>query len=182
MPTLRIYQENENLMHFVTITVIEWIDIFTNKEYFKIITDSLKYCRKNKGLLLYEYVIMTNHIHLIVAAKDGHKLSQIISDFKKYTSREIFKLLAKDNRKYILGLIKTSYYKKKGYENQVWQRENFPEAIDTEGFFESKVNYIHNNPVKKGYIEKPEDCIYSSAKDRILGERGVIKLDDYDAL
>jgi len=181
MPTLRIDQENENMMHFVTITVIEWIDILTNKEYFKIITNSLKYCRKNKGLLLYEYVIMTNHIHLIIAAKESYKLSQIISDFKKHTSREILKLLAKDNRKYILGLLKTSYYKKKDYENQIWQRENFPEPIETENFFESKVNYIHYNSVKKDYVEKPEDWVYSSAKDRILGKSGVIKLDDYDA-
>ncbi|MCK4553454.1 transposase, partial [Candidatus Parcubacteria bacterium] len=91
MPTKRINQENENEMHFLTLTIIEWIDIFTKPEYFKVIIDSLKYCRKNKGLKLYEYVIMTNHIHLIVKAEQGYKLSQIISDFKKYTTREILK-------------------------------------------------------------------------------------------
>src|SRR3989338_1144865 len=105
MPSLRINRENENVTNFLTITVIEWIDIFTKPEYFKIITDSLKFCRKNKGLLLYEYVIMTNHLHLIAQARENNKLSQIISDFKKYTTVQIFKKLGFDNRKYILTLI-----------------------------------------------------------------------------
>ena len=75
-------------------------------QYFQIIIDSLKYCQKNKGLLLYEFVIMTYNLHLIAKAKKGNKLSQIISDFKKHTTREIFKELEKDNRKYILNLRK----------------------------------------------------------------------------
>ncbi|MCK5413467.1 MAG: transposase, partial [Candidatus Pacebacteria bacterium] len=89
MPPKRINQENENEVHFLTITIIEWIDIFTKPEYFQIIAESLKYCRKNKGLLLYEFVVMTNHIHLIAKAKEDNKLSQIINDFKKHTTREI---------------------------------------------------------------------------------------------
>lgn len=75
-------QENENITHFLTLTIIEWIDIFTKPKYFHIIIDSLKYCRKNKGLLLYEFAIMTNHLHLIAKAAEECKLSQIISDFK----------------------------------------------------------------------------------------------------
>ena len=73
MPPKRINQENENLNHFLTITIIEWIDIFTKPQYFQIIIDSLKYCQKNKGLLLYEFIIMTNHIHLIARAKEKYK-------------------------------------------------------------------------------------------------------------
>jgi len=178
MPTLRVAQENENRMHFVTLTVIEWIDIFTKPEYFKVIIDSLKYCRKNKGLLLYEYTIMSNHLHLIVRAKEGHRLSQIISDFKKHTTREIIKLLEKDNRKYILNLIRNSYSKKEGYDNQIWQRENYPEVIFSEKFFVEKLNYIYKNSVKKEYVDKPEDWVYCSARNRILNDNKIIELDD----
>ena len=106
MPTTRINYENENQTHFLTITIIEWIDIFTKPQYFQIIIDSLKYCQKNKWLLLYEFVIITNHLHLIVKAEEGNKLFQIISDFKKHTTREILKELEKDNRRYILNLRK----------------------------------------------------------------------------
>ena len=178
MPPVRIHSENENLTHFLTITIIEWIDIFTKPQYFKIIIDSLRYCRENKGLLLYEFVIMANHIHLIARAKEENKLSQIISDFKKHTTREILKELEKDNRRYILNLIKNSFAKKKDYQNQIWQRENYPEVITSEKFLFQKTNYAYNNPVKKGYVAKPEDWIYSSARNRILNDNDIIELDN----
>ena len=178
MPPIRIKNEDENLTHFLTITTIEWIDIFTKPQYFQIIVDSLKYCRDNKGLLLYEFIIMTNHIHLIVKAKEGNKLSQIISDFKKHTTREILKELEEDNRRYILNLIKNSFAKKKNYQNQIWQRENYPELITSEKFIFQKANYIYNNPVKRGYVIKLEDWRYSSARNRILNNNSIIELDN----
>lgn len=178
MPPIRIKQENENLTHFLTITIIEWIDIFTKPQYFQIIIDSLKYCRENKGLLLYEFAIMTNHLHLIARAKAGSKLSQIISDFKKHTTREILRELEKDNRKYILNLIRNSFAKKKDCQNQIWQRENYPEAIESEKFLFQKTDYIYGNPVRKKYVAKQEDWLYSSARNRILNDNSIIELDN----
>ncbi len=180
MPTNRINQGDEDLMHFVTMTIVEWIDIFTKPEYFRIIIDSLKYCQKNKGLYLYEYAIMTNHIHLIVQAHEGCLLSNIVRDFKRHTTKKILELLEKDNRKYILNLIKNSFSRKKGNEKQIWQRENFPEAIETEAFLNAKIDYIYYNPVKKEYVKKPEDWLYSSARNRILSDNSVIELDNYE--
>ncbi|TAN32770.1 transposase [Patescibacteria group bacterium] len=180
MPTPRINEAYENLTHFLTITVVEWIDIFTKREYFEAIAESLKFCRENKGLLLYEYVIMTNHLHLIVRAKEGFKLSQIISDFKKYTAREICKLLATDNRRYILNLLKNSFSKKEGYQNQLWQRENYAEPMTSGKFLDEKITYIYNNPVKKGFVAKSEDWLYSSARNRILGDHSILRVDDLE--
>jgi REP element-mobilizing transposase RayT len=74
--------------HFITCTVVDWIDIFTRKIYKDIVISSLDYCIKEKGMLLFGYVIMSNHIHLIVQSKDG-KLSDLIRDFKKFTSKNI---------------------------------------------------------------------------------------------
>ena len=150
------------------------MDIFTKPQYFQIIIDSLKYCQKNKGLLLCEFVIMTNHIHLIARAKEKYKLSQIISDFKKHITREILKELEKDNRRYILNLIKNSFSKKKDYQNQIWQRENYPEPVINEKFLNEKIKYIYNNPVKKEYVAKQEDWFYSSARNRILNDNSII--------
>lgn len=180
MPSPRINSEYENLTHFITLTVIEWIDIFTKSEYYEAIVKSLAYCRENKGLLLYEYVIMTNHLHIIARAKEGHKLSQIISDIKKHTTREIFKLLQTDNRHYILNLLKHSFDKKEGYETQVWQRENYPEVILSGKFLQEKITYLYNNPVKRGFVAKPEEWQYSSARNRILGDNLIIKSDELE--
>jgi len=180
VPTPRIHKDNENLTHFITITTIEWLDIFTKKEYFDILINCLKFCRKKLGLLLYEFVFMTNHVHLIVAAKEGYKLSQIISSFKQFTSKEIMGILKNDNRKYILVLLEKSFSKKKDIRRQIWQRENWPEAIETEKFLDQKINYMYNNPVVKGYVEKPEDWIYSSARNRALEDGGIIEIDSWE--
>jgi len=179
MPTVRIINEHENDPHFLTLTVIEWIDVFTGEDYFKIIINTLKYCQENLDLLLYDYVIMTNHLHLIVAANQNHKLSEIIAAFKKFTTKEIYKLLAKDNRKYILWLLKNSYSKKKDSQSQLWQRENFPKLIESDEFLAQKADYIHQNPIIKGYAIKPEDWKYSSARNRYLNDESVIAVENY---
>ena len=113
-------------------------------------------------------------------AKNNYCLSRIIADFKRHATKEILNLLEQDRRRYILNLIKNSFSRKKDVENQIWQRENFPEAIETEKFLNQKVDYIYHNPVKKSYVSKPEDWLYSSAKNRILGDQSIIRVDDYE--
>jgi len=62
--------------------------VFTRKSYKDVIIDCLDFCIKNKGMILYGYVIMSNHIHLIIQSRDG-KLSDLIRDFKKFTAKRI---------------------------------------------------------------------------------------------
>jgi REP element-mobilizing transposase RayT len=79
---------NKKEIHFVTFAVVEWVDVFTRKEYRDIIMESLKFCQKEKGLLLHGWCIMSNHIHLIASAKNEN-LSEILRDFKKFTSKQM---------------------------------------------------------------------------------------------
>ena len=174
MPTPRINKENKNKIHFLTFTTIEWIDVFTKPKYFSLIINTFKHCQKNQGLFLYGFVIMTNHLHCLVSAKESYCLENIVASFKKFTTSQIKKLLEKDNRRYIPALIKTSYAKNKNNSFQIWQRENYPEIIESEKFFLQKLNYIHNNPVKKEYVSKPEDWLYSSARNYLLDDNSVI--------
>lgn len=163
MPSVKIHNENENFPHFLTFTIIEWIDIFTSEKYFDVLLNVMKYCKDNLGLEVYAYVFMTNHIHVIWKAKDGYSLSKIVQSFKRQTTKEIKKLILSDSRKYIAGLIKTSKYKRSSF--QVWQENNYPEVIETGRFLKTKLDYIHNNPVKKGLVSKPEFWTYSSASN-----------------
>lgn len=179
MPIPKINKENKNQMYFLTLTTIEWIDIFTKPGYLNILIDSLKFCCKNKGLLIYEYVFITNHIHLILQAKEGFALDEIIRDFKRHTTREIVKTLKDDNRKYILRLINTSLSKNSEDSCQIWQSGNYPEIIETEKFLNQKIDYIHNNPVVKKYVEKPEDWVHSSANYRLAGKESLLELEEY---
>jgi putative transposase len=175
MPSLRITSENQGKIHFMTLTCVAWLDIFTSRKYFELLLDSLKYCQKSKSLTLYEYVFMTNHIHLICSVSKG-LLSQVVSDFKKYTTREVYKMISSDNRDYLLWVLRNSYQKDR--EGQLWQSNNYPEIVEGEQFYNIKQNYIYNNPVEKGYVEKPEDWLYTSARNRIKSDNTLINLEN----
>ena len=180
MPVPKIHAEDENKPHFLTFTTIEWIDVFTKPEYSQLLLESLKYCQKELGLFVYGYVFMTNHIHNIVQAKEGYKLSAIVQSYKRHTTKGIKKLVENDSRKYIKGLINTSFYKKDKNVFQIWQEYNYPEVIITEKFFLEKLNYVHNNPVKKEYVNNPQDWKYSSANFYLNGDTSIINVDKID--
>lgn len=71
-----------NIPHFFTLTLVKWIDLFSRKKYKKLIIDNLEFYQKNRSLIIYGYVIMTNHLHLIVSTLETLKLENIIRDFK----------------------------------------------------------------------------------------------------
>ena len=85
---------DQQLLHFVTLTIIDWIDLFTRPKYKHIVIDSLQHCQQSKGLQIYSFVIMPSHIHLIANCREGYRLENTIRDFKKYTSKEITKATA----------------------------------------------------------------------------------------
>jgi len=94
--------ENPDGVYFITFATVGWVDVFTRREYKDILIDSLQFCQKEKGLILFAYVIMTNHVHLIARSKDGFELSNIMRDFKKFTSKQVIKALdlnPKESRK-----------------------------------------------------------------------------------
>jgi len=80
-------------VYYVTDTVVDWVDIFSRPIYRHIVIESLQYCQKEKGLIIYSWVLMTNHMHMIVGRKGENKVSDILRDFKKFTSKEIIRTL-----------------------------------------------------------------------------------------
>ena len=164
---------DQNKGHYITATVVDWIDVFSRKVYKDCIIESLKYNIKNKKLIVYGFVIMSNHIHLIIQAEDGN-LSNILRDFKKFTSSTILKLIQAEpesRKEWMLERFKKAtktHSRNKNY--QFWQYGNHAEEIYTEKFLWSKLDYIHLNPVRAGIVHKAEDYIYSSAGNYINGK------------
>ena len=161
-------------MYFLTMTVVDWIDVFTREKYKKIITESLTYCQKEKGLIVFAYVIMSNHIHLIAMAKQGYNLTAIIRDFKVFTAKKIMRELhsSSESRKdWILLLLKAHAQNKnlKKQTSQFWQQGNHPIELYSNPVINQKLEYIHLNPVRAGWVELPEHYLYSSAKNYIKG-------------
>jgi REP element-mobilizing transposase RayT len=155
--------------YFLTMTVTGWIDVFISKNCKLLIMDSLKYCQENKGLVIFGYCLMSNHIHMIASVEGDYTLSEIIRDFKKYTSKAIINELK--NSPGIKKIWMLEYFKKEGMNNKkirnykFWQEGNHAEMIQSNKFFDEKLDYIHNNPVKELIVEKPEDYIFSSARN-----------------
>jgi REP element-mobilizing transposase RayT len=173
---------DQNLPHFLTATIVDWVDVFSRKSYRDCVIECLDYCIKNKGMILYSYVIMTNHIHMIVQSKEG-KLSDLIRDFKKYTSKTILEKIQSEpesRREWILErfqLATKSHIRNKNF--QFWQLGNHAEEIYSEKFMWSKIDYIHLNPVRAGLVEKAAHYLYSSASNYVYNE-GIIKIELVD--
>ena len=164
---------DQHAMHFLTVTVVGWVDLFTRKECKNIVVDSLKFCVLNKGLIIYSYVIMPSHLHLIVRSNEGSDgLSATIRDFKKFTSRNLIKWVLDnplESRKDWLKVV-FEYHAKYNSNNQsfqVWQPGNHPKILLHPKFTEQKLNYIHANPVVAGIVDLEEEYIYSSARNYI---------------
>jgi len=88
---------NPDGIYFVTFSVVNWIDVFVRQRYKDIIVESLKYCQENKGLEIFGWCLMSSHIHLIIRAKEGYNLSDILRDFKKFTSSRLIKSISDTN-------------------------------------------------------------------------------------
>ena len=153
--------------YFLTFQIVGWVDLFSRQEYRDIVIESLKYCQKEKGLNLFAYVIMSNHIHLLAQSEVGN-LSGFIRDFKNFTSKRFIDFIncEKESRSDWLKLVFTYHGKFKDNQKfQVWTHEKHAEHIYRLKFIEQKVNYIHNNPVRSGIVDNPEDYLYSSARN-----------------
>jgi putative transposase len=155
--------------YFLTLTVVGWIDVFTRKNHKITIIDSLRYCQKEKGLVIFGYCLMSSHLHLIVRAESNYSLSDILRDFKKFTSKAIIRQIVDETesrRDWLLEYFRNcgGNLKKKS-DFKFWQERNHPIEITSNKFFNEKLNYIHNNPVEELIVERPEDYFFSSARN-----------------
>ena len=155
--------------YFVTLTVVGWIDVFTRRNHKLLLVNSLKYCQENKVLAIYGWCLMPSHLHMIVSAEGSYALSEILRDFKKFTSKEIVKQIEEEpesRREWMLEyFFKTGRKLKRIKENKFWQDGNLAKEIYGNRFLEEKLDYIHHNPVEEMIVSKPEEYLFSSARD-----------------
>ena len=155
--------------YFITITTVGWIDVFTRLNQKQAVINALQYCQQNKGLEIYAYVIMSSHIHLLCKTTDGFILSDVIRDFKKFTSKKIIQTCLDEpesRREWMLAYFqKACEHLKREQHYKVWQDGYHAETIYSNSFIKQKVEYIHNNPVKDKIVSLPEDYYFSSARN-----------------
>jgi REP element-mobilizing transposase RayT len=161
-------------MHFLTMTTVGWIDVFSRQRYRDIILESLRFCQEKKGLTLYAYVIMTNHIHIIAQVDHPRGLSFTLGDFKQFTAKKIIQSIREEpeSRQDWLEIVMKYHanYNNNNREFQFWQQHNHPEYLYSPDFIWQKLNYIHQNPVRAGWVAEPQHYLYSSASNYTTGK------------
>lgn len=166
--------------HFVTFSVVGWVDVFSREVYKEILVSSLQYCQENKGMCLHAWVIMTNHVHLIISSK-GNSLAAIVRDLKKYTSKQIIAAIGRNTkesrREWMLNLF--------GYAGacngnnkiyQFWKQDYHPVELNTVEKTEQRFRYLHENPVRSGLVWEPWHYKYSSAVDYYTKGKGLLSV------
>jgi len=137
--------------------------------YKDIMLDSWRYCQKKKGMEFYGWCIMTSHIHMIIRSHQD-KMEYIMRDMKKYTSQKLKQAIknipGESRSEWMLRLMEEAgKANNQNKDFQLWQQGNHPVELTTLAIAHQKLDYIHNNPVEAGIVEKPEDYLYSSARD-----------------
>ena len=170
---------DQNKLHFISFATIHWIDVFTRPVYKDIVVDSLNYCIKNKGLEVYAWCIMPNHVHLIIGSQKENQ-SHIIRDLKKHTSKTIVRAVVdnpqESRKEWMLWMFERAGKRNANNQDfQFWQQHNQPIELSSNFLIEQKLNYIHNNPVEAGFAWEPQDYPYSSAID-YAGGKGMVEI------
>lgn len=163
-------------VYFVTFTTTDWLPIFINPEPTKILLDSLKFCIKEKYLRVHAYVIMPNHMHMIVfdSKFDNDRLQKTLAEFRRFTGNKLANYIDHNLAPSISAVIRSEQLKDRA--RQVWQPGWYAEGVVNETFINQKIDYIHDNPVRKGYVRLPEYWENSSASFWIRGYDGNIPI------
>ena len=172
---------NPDGIYFITFSVVKWIDVFTRNIYRETLLDSFRYCQKKKGLQIYAFVIMTNHVHMIISKVGDILLEDMMRDLKKFTSSKLINAI-KENIQESRKEWMLEIFSKEGIKNsnnthyQFWQQDNHPVELIDNNIIDQKLEYIHNNPIKQGFVVKPEHYPWSSISN-YRNETSLIKIE-----
>ena len=168
----------KNASYYLTLTVVNWVDVFTRKNHKKAVVDSLRYCIKNKGLNVYAWCLMSNHLHLVVNCDEPFQLSDVIRDFKRHIVKQVlFQIMnePESRREWLLREFKDAGLNSaRNKEYKFWKVGNHAIELYSQAFVWEKINYIHNNPVEEMFVRNQADWIYSSASNYWNGD-GILK-------
>jgi len=168
MPRGRYRFVGNDAPYFMTMTVNHWLPVFTRPETVEILLESWRYLRKHHDFRLHGYVVLENHLHLIAGSP---QIGTDIQRFKSYTARRIIDHLESSKAHGLLDLLALFKRRHKTQSiRQFWEEGSHPQRIECEAVMRQKLEYIHYNPVKRGFVDVPVHWRWSSARAYV--ERG----------
>lgn len=169
-------------VYFITATVVGWVDVFTRNMYRDILIDSFRFCQKNQGLQVHAWVLMPNHFHMICSFAENNDPGMVIKNIKSFTAIKIIDAIINNNREscknWMLDIFEENgRMNKSNFRFQFWQHENHPVLLDNAEKYDQRLNYLHENPVKAGFVHEPQDWLYGSGVDYYTSnQRGLLEL------
>ena len=168
-------------VYFVTSTVVGWADVFTRNIYRDILLDSFRFCQQHQGLQIHAWLLMPNHFHLICSCTKGNDLGMIIKNIKSFTAIKLIDAIINNEqesrKQWLLALFEQYGTKNKNnYRYQFWQHENHPVLLDNAKMCIQRLNYLHQNPVRSGFIVEPQHWLYSIAIDYTTNQKGLLSI------
>ena len=173
---------NRDGVYFVTATIVDWVDVFTRNEYRDILMDSFHFCQQYQGLKIYGWVLMTNHFHLIGSTTDEKGIGMVMWNIKSFTSMKLINAIIKNpkesRKEWMLDLFeKNGKQSKNNFHYQFWQRENHTILLDNDEInFAQRMQYLHESPIRSGYVKEPQEWKYSRAIDFYTNGKGLLTL------
>jgi len=176
----RYYIQDQHGIHFLTFTAVEWVDFFTRKEYKLIVVDSLNHCIEEKGFECFAWVLMSNHLHIVARANAPFRLSDVVRDMKKFTSKKIvatIETIPESRREWLLHKCEfaaQSTGRAKNYK--LWQDSNHAVCLEgNKDWLKQRIDYVHQNPVRQMIVSNAHEYLFSSAGD-YAGKQGLVKV------
>lgn len=166
-------------VYFITSTVVGFINIFSDKQASEIFVDCLRFYQERGDFILLAWVLMPNHFHLIAKKADSSNISEIIGGIKRYTARQIGLLRGIPELCSLIDRIRQAALSEPGKGTAVWKPRFDSYVIKSEDVLKQKIEYIHNNPVRKGLVKESWQWRYSSAA-AYIGKVGIDLPVDFD--
>jgi putative transposase len=153
----------EAAVYFITYSVVEWLPVFITEATCRIVTESLTFCHQQKHLRINAFVIMPTHLHMIVFDADfeHERLIRTLADFRKFTGRQLSDFCCNHFPRCFAETLRDEATADR--ERRFWQPSRHPEAIQTDSLWQQKLDYLHDNPRRKGLVRSPHDWRWSSA-------------------
>jgi len=153
----------EGAVYYVTFSVVQWLPVFISEAACRIVTNSLNFCHERKGLRTNAFVIMPTHVHAIVFHRDfdAATLASVVTDFRKFTGRQLSDHCAQHLPACFSDVLRESAGDDR--ERRFWRPTRHPEVLESEPFWRQKLDYLHENPVRKGLVRRAADWRFSSA-------------------
>ncbi len=163
---------------FVTTTVVNFTKVFVEDLYCDILINNIKYYQQQYGFIIFGYVIMPSHFHWIVRIQQKKgTISDVMRDIKKHSAWDMMEALQKENRPDLLRLFELNAQSYPDQHRKFWMKRFDDQVIRNPGMMRTKLEYIHNNPVKAGLVANQEDYKYSSSRNYFLNDHSVLKID-----